>query len=90
MFRRLVVLLLLLTPLAVSPLAFAKDKYQQPGPVRLDHEGEKWAEKTLRKLTLEEKIGQMFMVRAPAEFSIYACMTFFQSDRARFSRRAAI
>ena len=63
MFRRLLVLLLLL-----APLAFSKDKYQQPAPVRLDHDGEKWAEKTLRKLTLEEKIGQMFMLRAPAEF----------------------
>lgn len=63
MFRRLLVLLLLL-----APLAFPKDKYQQPGPVHLDHDGEKWAEKTLRKLTLEEKIGQMFMLRAPAEF----------------------
>ncbi len=63
MFRRLMVLLLLL-----APLAFPKDKYQQPAPVHLDHDGEKWADKTLRKLTLEEKIGQMFMLRAPAEF----------------------
>lgn len=63
MLRRLVVLLFLLTP-----LAFSKDKYQQPGPVHLDRDGEKWADKTLRKLTLEEKIGQMFMLRAPAEF----------------------
>ena len=68
MLRRLVVLLLLLAPLAFPPLAYPKDKYQQPGPVRLDRDGEKWAEKTLRKLTLEEKIGQMFMLRAPAEF----------------------
>ncbi len=66
--RRLAVLLLLLVPLAFSPRVLAKDKYQQPGPVHLDRDGEKWAEKTLRKLTLEEKIGQMFMLRAPAEF----------------------
>jgi beta-N-acetylhexosaminidase len=68
MFRRPAALLLLLAPLVFSPPAFSKDKYQQPGPVRLDHDGEKWADKTLRKLTLEEKIGQMFMLRAPAEF----------------------
>ncbi len=68
MFRRLVVLLLLLAPLAFPPPANSKDKYQQPGPVRLERDGEKWANKTLRKLTLEEKIGQMFMLRAPAEF----------------------
>jgi beta-N-acetylhexosaminidase len=50
------------------PTAFAKDKYLQPQPVQLDHNGEKWAEKTLRKLSLEEKIGQLFMVRVEAEF----------------------
>jgi beta-N-acetylhexosaminidase len=63
MSRRLVVLLLLL-----APLVFGREKFQQPGPARLDHDGEKWADKTLRKLTLEEKVGQMFMLRAPAEF----------------------
>jgi beta-N-acetylhexosaminidase len=47
--------------------AFA-EKYSQPGPIRLDHGGEKWAEKTLRKLTLEEKIGQLFMVWVRAQF----------------------
>src|ERR1700690_1078285 len=46
----------------------AKDKYQQPGPIHLDREGEKWAEKTLRKLSPEEKIGQLFMVWVRAEF----------------------
>src|SRR5438105_15834051 len=33
-----------------------------------DHRGEKWAEKTLRKLSLEEKIGQLFMIWVRAEF----------------------
>lgn len=53
--------------LMLSP-AVAKEKYQQPGPVHLDHDGEKWAEKTLRKLSLEEKVGQLFMVWVRAEF----------------------
>ncbi|HWF91039.1 MAG TPA: glycoside hydrolase family 3 N-terminal domain-containing protein [Terriglobales bacterium] len=48
--------------------ASAKDKYLKPQPVQLDRNGEKWAEKTLRKLSLEEKIGQLFMVRVEAEF----------------------
>jgi beta-N-acetylhexosaminidase len=48
--------------------AFAKDKYQHPGPIHLTHDGEKWAEKTLHKLTLEEKIGQVFMVWCRASF----------------------
>ena len=37
-------------------------------PVHLDRKGEKWAASTLRKMTLEEKIGQMIMVWARAQF----------------------
>lgn len=36
--------------------------------VALSHEGERWAQKTLKKLSLEEKIGQMFMVRVLTRF----------------------
>jgi beta-N-acetylhexosaminidase len=57
-----VLLVLLVTP------ALAKPKYQQPRPVHLDRDGEKWAEKTLRKLSLEEKVGQLFMVWVRADF----------------------
>jgi len=46
----------------------AKEKYQQPGPIHLDRDGEKWAEKTLHKLSPEEKVGQLFMVRVRAQF----------------------
>ena len=53
--------------LLVSPV-LAKEKYQKPGPARLDHGGEKWAEKTLKKMSLEEKVGQLFMVWARAKF----------------------
>jgi beta-N-acetylhexosaminidase len=50
--------------------AFAKDKekYQRPGPLHETHSGDKWAEKTLKKLTLEEKIGQVFMIWCRASF----------------------
>jgi beta-N-acetylhexosaminidase len=48
--------------------AFAKEKYQKPGPIKLDRDGEKWAEKTLRKLSTEEKVGQLFMVWVRAQF----------------------
>ena len=58
--------LLLLT--VIGSAAFAKEKFQHPGPIHLDHRGEKWAEKTLRKLSLEEKIGQLFMIWVRAEF----------------------
>jgi beta-N-acetylhexosaminidase len=47
--------------------SFAKTKYQ-PLPVHLDHAGEKWAEKTLRKMSAEEKVGQLFMIWTRAEF----------------------
>ena len=48
--------------------AYAKDKHLKPQPVRLDASGEKWAEKTLKKFSVEEKVGQLFMVRVQAEF----------------------
>ena len=65
MLRFLAVFLLLLS---ISLPGFAKEKYQHAGPIYLDHGGEKWAEKTLRKLSLEEKVGQLFMVWVRAEF----------------------
>ena len=37
-------------------------------PVHLDRKGERWAVSTLRRMSLEEKIGQMIMVWAHAEF----------------------
>ncbi|HXY49713.1 MAG TPA: glycoside hydrolase family 3 N-terminal domain-containing protein [Terriglobales bacterium] len=57
--------LLLLTVVTVS---FAKDRYQKPGPVHPDRSGEKWAERTLRKLSTEEKVGQLFMIWARAQY----------------------
>jgi len=59
---------ILLATLLLTTFAFAKDKYQRPGPIHLDRDGEKWAEKTLRKLTLEEKVGQVFMIWCRASF----------------------
>ena len=58
----------LLLSLVFTTSASAKDKYQRPGPVHLTHDGEKWAEKTLHKLTLEEKVGQVFMIWCRASF----------------------
>jgi beta-N-acetylhexosaminidase len=57
--------------LLISLPAFAKDpkeKLQPVGPVALTKDGEKWAEKTLKKLTLEEKIGQMIMIWSRSGF----------------------
>jgi beta-N-acetylhexosaminidase len=66
MLRQTGVFLVVLCLLAsTSP---AKENYHQPGPIHLDHEGEKWAEKTLRKLSVDEKVGQLFMVWVRAQF----------------------
>ncbi len=37
-------------------------------PVHLDRNGERWASRTLSKMTLDEKIGQMIMVWAKVQF----------------------
>src|SRR5947207_7241624 len=65
MLRQVSVFLALLCLLTT---AFAKDKFQHPGPIHLDRDGEKWAEKTLRKMSTEEKIGQLFMIWVRAQF----------------------
>ncbi|MFZ0913314.1 MAG: glycoside hydrolase family 3 N-terminal domain-containing protein [Candidatus Korobacteraceae bacterium] len=49
-------------------MSYAKDQFQTPAPVHLDKKGEKWARESLKKMSLEQKIGQMFMVRALAQF----------------------
>jgi beta-N-acetylhexosaminidase len=48
--------------------SFAKEKYLQPATIHLDAEGEKWAQKTLHRLSTEEKVGQLFLVWVRAEF----------------------
>ena len=63
MRKGLVVFILLFVSLAV-----AADRVKAPGPIHLDKDGEKWAQKTLKKMSLEQKVGQMFMVWARAEF----------------------
>ena len=57
-----------LTIISFLPAAQAKDQYQRPGPIHLDRDGEKWAEKTLRKMSVEEKVGQLFMIWIRARF----------------------
>jgi beta-N-acetylhexosaminidase len=63
MLRRLTLVVLL----AVS--AVAKERpLPPPGPVLLDRGGERWAQRTLRHLTLEEKVGQVIMPWARVQF----------------------
>ncbi|MGH9529163.1 MAG: glycoside hydrolase family 3 protein, partial [Terriglobales bacterium] len=60
--------LLFVLVFVLVPCSFARTKYQQSRPIHLDHAGQKWAEKTLRKLSPEEKVGQLFMIWVRAEF----------------------
>jgi beta-N-acetylhexosaminidase len=61
---RVILCVLLLLPVS----GFAKDRYLGPGPIKLDREGIKWADKALKRMSLEEKIGQLFMVMVRVEF----------------------
>jgi beta-N-acetylhexosaminidase len=63
MNRRILAVVLLL-----STCAFAGDKFQRVRSVHLDSSGRKWAQKTLRKLSLEQKVGQLFMIQVRAQF----------------------
>ena len=54
--------------LSLTTFCFAKDKFQRPGPIHETQAGDKWAEKTLHKLSLEEKVGQVFMIWCRASF----------------------
>ena len=65
--RNLAVVLMSLA-LALPTFAKEKEKYLRPAPIHLTRNGEKWAEKTLRQMPVEEKIGQVFMVWCRASF----------------------
>src|SRR5438128_3709028 len=70
MLKRLV-LLLVVCPSLLSFAALKdkdKEKVNESGAVQLTKDGDKWAQKTLKKLSVEEKVGQLIMVRALAEF----------------------
>jgi beta-N-acetylhexosaminidase len=62
MLRHLVFAVFILTALSGFAKDKDKDRFQQPGPIRLDKDGQKWVEKTLRKMSPEEKVGQLFMI----------------------------
>jgi beta-N-acetylhexosaminidase len=53
--------------LTLPAFAKEKEKHTQPSSAHAA-KGDKWAEKTLRKLSVEEKIGQVFMIWCRASF----------------------
>ena len=58
----------LLPVLVLSSISLAAEKASNSGPIHLGRDGERWAEKTLHGLSLEEKVGQLFMVQLRAQF----------------------
>ena len=58
--------------LLAGALCFGKDKERDrvlpPGPIHLDKSGEKWVDKTLRKMSGEEKVGQLFATWVRVQF----------------------
>ena len=68
MFRRPLILLAICGVFSLPAFGAAKPVFQKPGPVHLDKAGEKWAQQSLKKMTLEQKVGQMFMIWSHAQF----------------------
>jgi len=58
---------ILLFCLAAMP-CFAAEQYSKPGPAQLTKDGRRWAAQTLKKLSLEEKVGQMLSIRYFTDF----------------------
>ncbi len=54
--------------ISVAAMAKASDHGSVLKSIHLDPTGKKWAERTLRKMTLEEKVGQVFMIWCRAAF----------------------
>ncbi len=68
MFRHLLPIALLLA----AALCFAKDKskdrFLQAGPIHVDRAGRRWVDKTLRKMSPEDKVGQLFAIPVNVQF----------------------
>jgi len=64
MFRNLALLLAVCTMSAAQP----RERFSQAPALPAEHLDDSWAEKTLKSLSLEEKVGQLFMVRLRVEY----------------------
>ena len=68
----LCVLLMLFVP------GWAAEPYSKAAPVELNSEGRRWADQTLRGLSLEEKVGQMLSVRYFTDFQNFGGDNYLQ------------
>ena len=44
------------------------DHFQQVGPIHVDRAGQRWVEKTLRRMSNEDKVGQLFAIWVRVQF----------------------
>lgn len=63
----------------------AADRFSTASPVRITPEGQRWVERTLKSLTLEEKVGQMLNVRYFTDFQNFDSTT-YQQFRAQMQK----
>jgi beta-N-acetylhexosaminidase len=68
MLRHLLPIALLLAAALCFARDKSKDRFQQPGPIHVDKAGQKWVDKALRKMSPEEKVGQLFSIWVKAQF----------------------
>ncbi len=59
---------ILLDPCSMLARDHSAERFQPSGPIHLDRDGKRWAEKTLRRMSTEEKVGQLFMIWVKVQF----------------------
>ena len=45
-----------------------KDHWQQPSAIHIDRAGQRWVDRTLRRMSLEDKVGQLFAIWVRVQF----------------------
>ena len=84
MLRQPLILFVLLANLGSATFCLAKDsdkgrdRYLQARSIHLDKAGKKWADKTLRKMSTEERVGQLFSISVRVQFFNEADPIFMQ------------
>lgn len=75
----------LVIAMVAAPQSKASERYAKAAPVQLTKEGRHWAEQTLKRLSLEEKVGQMFGVRYYMDFENFSSDA-YQQFRAQMQK----
>ncbi len=68
MLRHLLLIALVLAAALCPAKNKEQDSFLQPGPIHLDRSGKKWADKTLHRMSTEERVGQLFGIKVLAQF----------------------